>query len=292
MFIGESKRIKALKRQLEQAASCALPILITGESGTGKELCAHYIYECGAYKGAFVPVNCTTLSTALADSELFGYAKNAFTGASQETKGLCEAADDGVLFLDEIGDLPMAVQGKLLRFLDNGQIRRVGDVRNFSVKTKIVSATNRDLPEMVNGGQFRADLYHRLAALRISTPPLSQHKEDIPALVAHFIKDTGCSCSHQAMAALCSRDYAGNVRELRNVVMEAAYAADGNEIEAKDIRAFHYGNVQSSSLRDMQCAMIRERLQEYRHNISKTANVLGIHRNTLRRLAAKLGISK
>ena len=294
MFIGESKRIQVLKNELERSASNPLPVLITGESGTGKEISAAYLYRKSHRRGPFIPVNCTTLTESLADSELFGYAESAFTGASKSKVGLCESANGGVLFLDEVGDLPLGVQAKLLRFLDSGQIRRVGDTRVLAVDVKVVSATNRDLSDEIRNGRFRADLFYRLSTLQVRTPSLDEHPEDIPALVEHFIRESGLAvqCSPAALALLQRLHYPGNVRELRNIVLQSACTAENGIIEPRHIQGTQEtrtpnGATLQTTIHEMQYAFIRQRLMDNLGNITRTAKTLGIHRNTLSRLLHK-----
>ena len=295
MLIGKSNRMERLKRELIQAASCLAPVLLTGASGTGKELSARFIHEKSGRLGPFVAVNCTTLTENLADSELFGYAENAFTGARTSRIGLCEHADGGTLFLDEVADLPLSVQAKLLRFLDSGQIRRVGSVTIHSVNVKVISATNRELLEAVSSKDFRADLYYRLSAIRVQTPSLSEHLEDIPALADHLLHELGITSgiSPSALSVLRHRGYSGNVRELRNVLAQAAARAEGGIIRTKHLSPeSQWMPSATCSLKQATCDAQRKRISDELHrchyNLGNTALSLGIHRNTLRRLMRAL----
>ena len=297
MLIGKSSRMQVLRRELTQAASGVSPVLLTGESGTGKELSARYIHDCSGRRGPFVPVNCTTLTENLADSELFGYAENAFTGAHRERIGLCEHANGGTLFLDEVADLPMSVQAKLLRFLDSGQVRRVGSVETRCVDVKIISATNRELLEAVHNKLFRADLYYRLSAIRVNTPSLSEHREDISELAVHLLRELGSSSrlSVQALSLLRRREYPGNVRELRNVLAQAAARAEGCVISTSHLPPeIRWIADDASTLKqatsDAQKKRICDELSRCQYHLGSTALSLGIHRNTLRRLMRTLQI--
>lgn len=295
MLIGKSNRIERLKRELTQAAAGLAPVLLTGASGTGKELSARFIHEQSGRLGPFVAVNCTTLSENLADSELFGHAENAFTGAGTSHVGLCEHADGGTLFLDEVADLPLSVQAKLLRFLDSGQVRRVGSVTTRSVNVKVISATNRELLEAVSSKNFRADLYYRLSAIRVQTPSLAEHREDIPALAKHLLHELGIgsSISSSALSLLRHRVYSGNVRELRNVLAQAAARAEGGVIRATHLPPeSQWTPSVNCSLKQTTCDAQRKRifdeLNRCHYNLGNTALSLGIHRNTLRRLMRTL----
>ena len=209
-------------------APTTVPVLVSGESGTGKELLARLLHEHGpAPRGPFVAVNCGTLPRELADSELFGHERGAFTGAGARKIGWFEEADGGTLVLDEIGELPLDLQPKLLRVLETGRLRRVGGNGEIAVRVRLVALTLRDLPREVERGAFRADLYHRLAGFEVTLPPLRQRRADIPALVARFLTQLASELGPRtieplALARLATYDWPGNVRQLRNVVRRAA----------------------------------------------------------------------
>ncbi len=226
---GASVPMRELYDQLERAARTDVTVLVQGETGTGKELAAEAIQSTGPRRDRpLVVVDCARLPPTLAESELFGHEKGAFTGASGRFVGAFERAHTGTLFLDEIGELPAAVQAKLLGALERRVIQRVGGAESVAVDVRIISATHRDLEAAVNRGTFRADLYYRLAVLRLRLPALREHPEDIPQLVAHFLDELRPTTplSPQALEALYGRDYPGNVRELRAAVERAALGVD------------------------------------------------------------------
>ena len=224
---GGSVMAEVLQATL-RIAPTSVPVLVSGESGTGKELLARVLHEHGpAPRGPCVAVNCGTLPRELADSELFGHERGAFTGAGARKIGWFEEADGGTLVLDEIGELPLDLQPKLLRVLETGKLRRVGGNGEIAVRTRLVALTLRDLPREVERGAFRGDLYHRLAGFEVTLPPLRQRRGDIPALVARFLVQLAPELGPRtidplALARLGAYDWPGNVRQLRNVVRRAA----------------------------------------------------------------------
>jgi two-component system response regulator AtoC len=236
----------AMTKALEVAAKVAKhtsPVLITGESGTGKELVARLIHdESERSRGPFVPVNCGAIPENLLESELFGYTKGAFTGADRDKPGLFEAASGGTLLLDEIGDMPVTLQVKLLRVLQESEIRRLGDTRARSVDVRLVAATNKDLDEEVRLGDFRRDLFYRIAVVPIHLVPLRQRRDEIPLLVAHFIEQYNRKLKldirgidADAMRILLEYPWPGNVRELENTVERALVLSDGPKITVEDL---------------------------------------------------------
>ena len=237
-IVAQSKAIKAVLATVHQVAPFESSVLITGESGTGKELMAREIHRCSARSsGPFVVVNCGAIPTGLLETELFGHAKGAFTGASQEKPGLFEEAEGGSILLDEIGATDDSLQVKLLRVLDNGEIRRVGETVTREISVRILAATNEDLEEAMAQGRFRKDLFYRLNVMHIHVPPLSERKEDIIALVEHFVslfnKKMGLNIgliTREAQDALVSYKWKGNVRELQNVVERAMILTTDNSI--------------------------------------------------------------
>ncbi len=239
-------RSPEMVRALEVATKVAphpSPVLITGASGTGKELVARLIHrESTRAERPFVPVNCGAIPETLLESEFFGYVKGAFTGADREKQGLFEAADGGTLFLDEVGELPQPLQVKLLRALQDGEIRRVGATTSTIVNVRIVSATNRNLTALVKEGAFREDLYYRLAVVPIHLPPLKERREEIPDLVHHFIERHRRRLGLQvtkvhpdAVDVLLNYSWPGNIRELENVLEQAMLLADGDELVADEL---------------------------------------------------------
>ncbi len=238
----------AMTKALEVAAKVAKhtsPVLITGESGTGKELVARLIHdESERTRGPFIPVNCGAIPENLLESELFGYTKGAFTGADRDKPGLFEAASGGTLLLDEIGDMPVTLQVKLLRVLQESEIRRLGDTRARAIDVRVVTSTNKDLDEEVRAGDFRRDLYYRIAVVPIHLVPLRQRRDEIPLLVTHFIEQYNRKLKldirgidADAMRVLLEYPWPGNVRELENTIERALVLSDGPKITAEDLPA-------------------------------------------------------
>ncbi|GMV42050.1 MAG: hypothetical protein AMXMBFR64_37660 [Myxococcales bacterium] len=238
MLGGDDASIAALE-QVALLARTSAPILITGESGTGKEVAAHAIHALGARAARpLVALNCAALPESLAEAELFGWARGAFTGATEARQGLFERADGGALFLDEVGELSPAMQARLLRVLDTGEVRRVGERETRRVDVRIVSATHRDLPAAVRAGTFRMDLLYRLRVLHLSLPPLRARPGDIAALSEAMLRRMGCgglTLSRAALDVLRHHPWLGNVRELRNVLQRAAVLTAGPVIEPCDL---------------------------------------------------------
>ena len=239
--VAVDARSRALFAQVDRLANCDTPVLITGETGAGKEVVARRLYRPDRQRrGRFVPVNCGGLTETLAESELFGHRRGAFTGASTDKAGLVEEANGGVLFLDEIGDMPPPVQVRLLRFLDSGEARRVGDTVPRTLNVRIVAATNRPLERDVRDGRFRADLFYRINVVAVHVPPLRERTADIPALAAHALARAAVRLrknlrgfSNDATACLMRYAWPGNIRQLHNAVECAAFAA-ATELVARD----------------------------------------------------------
>ena len=244
-IIGESKSIKTVYELIDKVAQSEARVLITGESGTGKELVAHQIHERSLrQESSFVEVNCAAIPAELIESELFGHIKGSFTSAVKDRQGKFEAANEGTLILDEIGDMSLAAQAKVLRALEENKVQRVGSEKDITVDVRVIAATNKDLKKEIEKGSFREDLYHRLAVILIDVPTLSSRKEDIPLLVNHFLeiicKEQGIeskSFSEKSINLLKDYNWSGNVRELRNVV-ERLIILGGNPISEKDIKLF------------------------------------------------------
>ena len=244
-IIGESKSIKTIHELIDKVAQSEARVLITGESGTGKELVAHQIHKRSLrQKSSFVEVNCAAIPAELIESELFGHTKGSFTSAVRDRQGKFEAANGGILFLDEIGDMSLAAQAKVLRVLEENKVQRVGSEKDITVDVRVIAATNKDLKKEIEKGSFREDLYHRLAVILIDVPTLSSRKDDIPLLVNHFLeiicKEQGIeskSFSKESITLLEDYNWSGNIRELRNVV-ERLIILGGNPISEKDIKLF------------------------------------------------------
>jgi two-component system, NtrC family, nitrogen regulation response regulator GlnG len=227
-IIGEDTALRAALARAALVAPTSMPVLITGESGTGKELVARALHELGPHPGGpFVAVNCGALPRELAESELFGHERGAFTGAAARRAGWFEEASGGTLVLDEVGELPLDMQPKLLRVLETGRLRRVGGAGEITVRVRIIAMTLRDLEGDVQRRRFRDDLYHRLAGFRVRLPPLRERRADIPLLAAHFLREVTAEVGQRqldasALAALAAAPFPGNVRELRNAIRRAA----------------------------------------------------------------------
>ena len=243
-LIGTSPKMDGVLRAIHQVARTDSPVLIEGETGTGKELVAQEVHAASARRdNPFVAVNCGALQESLLENELFGHEKGAFTGAITFKRGLFEAADEGSLFIDEVGELNMGAQVKLLRVLENGTFRRLGDTRETRVDVRLICATNRKLEDEVRKGKFREDLYYRLNVFRIEIPPLRERKEDIPLLAYHFLRHGRAACNEsptdiqtESMETMLGHSWPGNVRELANAVEHATILAMGrNTIEIADL---------------------------------------------------------
>lgn len=241
ILIGRSHALLRLTSMLQRVAPTQTTVLLMGESGTGKERVAEYIHHYSSRVGGpYVVVDCGTLGENLIESELFGAEKGAYTGAYQRKKGLFEAAHGGTLFIDEIGELPLALQTKLLRALESGKIRRIGGTEYISVDVRVIAASNRDLGTMVDKREFRQDLFYRLSAFPVTLPTLRDRKDDIAALAAHFLRQIADGDRHLPLApevieALLEYDYPGNIRELRNVVERASILAGGDAMRPEHL---------------------------------------------------------
>jgi DNA-binding NtrC family response regulator len=216
-FVGRSPRIVQLRGQIERLGIRRSPVLIQGESGTGKEVAARSLYNA-APRGQFVPIDCGSLVGTMMESELFGHVRGAFTGAVDNKRGLIELANGGTAFFDEIGELPIELQVKLLRVLQEQELRPLGSLQRIKIDVRIVAATNRDLQKEVAAGRFREDLFHRLNVVRLTLPPLRERKEDIPLLIERFLSlsNSRFMLSHEATEAMMEYDWPGNIRELMN----------------------------------------------------------------------------
>lgn len=244
-MIGDSESINHIKVMIDKVAQTEARVLITGPNGTGKELVAHQLHEKSERSNfPLIEVNCAAIPSELIESELFGHVKGAFTSAVKDRAGKFEAADKGTIFLDEIGDMSLSAQAKVLRALQESMITRVGADKDIKVDVRVVAATNKDLKKEIAEGRFREDLYHRLAVILIKVPPLNERRDDIPALIAHFSEKIASEqgnamkgFSAQAIKLLQEYDWTGNIRELRNVV-ERLIILGGNEISESDVKMF------------------------------------------------------
>lgn len=300
-IIGASRPMQDLFKLISRAARGTSTVLVTGESGTGKELVARSIHEASERKGAFVPVNCAAIPAELMESELFGHTGQAFTGARQARAGLFESADGGTMFLDEIGEMPLAVQPKLLRVLQESTVRRVGADREREVNVRVIAATNRDLEKEVSEGRFREDLYWRLNVIHLHIPPLRERPFDIPLLVEHFLNKIADKANQpplnilpETLATLTAYSWPGNARELENVIERAVALAEGGSLTPEDLPERVRANVQTGTLiararqqrmtmRELEKEYIIEALRMTNGNKSRAAEILGFDRRTLHR---------
>ena len=307
--VATSARMQEVLATVERVAPTNSTVLLGGESGAGKDLIARVIHERSRRSpGPFIKINSTAIPENLLESELFGYEKGAFTGATTSKPGKFELADKGTLFLDEIGDVPPATQVKLLRVLQERDFERLGGTRTIKIDVRLIAATNRDLRAALEEGTFREDLYYRLNVVPIDIPPLREHKEDIPDLAkmffARFCKESGRSISGispEAMDALLAHHWPGNVRELQNVIERACALAAGPHLEAGDIHldtirpraasASDHFLPEGVTLDQWEDEMIREALKRANGNKSQAARLLGLSRNALRYRLSKIGIA-
>jgi transcriptional regulator with PAS, ATPase and Fis domain len=327
-IVGASARMRRVFRLVRKVARTDSTVLLIGESGTGKELIARSLHlQSTRASGPFVAVNVGALPETLVESELFGYARGAFTGAREDRAGLVEAADHGTLFLDEIGDMPLSSQVKLLRTLETGEVRRVGDTGLRRVDIRVIAATHRDLRRAVAEGRFREDLYYRLNVIQIDLPPLRERREDIGLLAAYFLERAssradrhGLAFSPEVTQRLERYDYPGNVRELENAIEHAVAVAEGPVIGVADLPSairtppllperagVPAGQVIDDrrdgagvpddardgwSLADVEKEHIRRVLARHRGNATTAARQLGISRTTLWRKLREYGIRR
>jgi len=244
-MVGESDAISQIKDIIDKVAPTDARVLITGPNGTGKELVAHWLHEKSTRaKGPMIEVNCAAIPSELIESELFGHVKGAFTSAAKDRAGKFEAANGGTIFLDEIGDMSLSAQAKVLRALQESRIQRVGSDRDIKVDVRVVAATNKNLKKEIADGRFREDLYHRLAVILVKVPALNERRDDIPLLIKHFTKkisgEQGTiekSFSAKAIKLLQEYDWTGNIRELRNVI-ERLIILGGVEVSEQDVKLF------------------------------------------------------
>lgn len=327
-LIGRSRPMQEVYKILGKVAATDVTVLITGESGTGKELVARAIHGNSArVKMPFLALNCAAIPRELLESELFGFEKGAFTGANERKIGKFEQAHGGSLFLDEIGDMPLELQAKLLRFLQEKEITRTGGVTNIPVDVRIIAATNQDLQEQVRAKEFREDLYYRLNVIPINLPALRERAEDIPLLVDFFLRQlqakqklTAQACTAEALAGLQHYPWPGNVRELENAIQRAALLSPNPQLALEDFPFLatvagsdHDESLEALIAHKLNCSLMQMNVQELdnlyemvlhqmerplinivldktRGNQVKAAEILGINRNTLRKKIQTLGI--
>lgn len=302
-MIGESAAMQDVLRLIERAGPSDKAILIQGESGTGKELVARALHRhSDRSTRPMVTINCAALTETLLESELFGHEKGAFTGAVGTKEGLFEVADNGTLFIDEIGEMPGSLQAKLLRVLEDGSMRRVGSIKERRVNVRILAATNRNLQEEVAAGRFREDLYYRINVMSLELPPIRERDGDIPLLVSHFL-GLDWDIEDAAMEALTRYDWPGNIRQLRNAIERGKIMAEDNLVQLRDLpreitagptlpadRSGDSTAIDNDDLASIERAKVIEILQRVSGNKTRAAKVLGIDRRKLYRLLEKYDI--
>jgi DNA-binding NtrC family response regulator len=311
-IIGQSTRMRSVYKMVDKIAGTTATVLINGESGTGKELIAQSIHHrSDRADGPFVAINCGAIPETLLESQLFGHVRGSFTGADRNHDGFCRQAEGGTIFLDEIGETPHAIQVKLLRMLQEREVYPVGSSSPVKVDLRVIAATNRDLEQEVNDGNFRTDLYYRLNVIPMNLPPLRERSEDIPLLVDHFLKRNNPKehlgtlssfIEENALAALQSYEWPGNVRELENVIERASIIREGDRIAMKDLPVFVTRGVGSETtasslvvgghvtLDELEKAHILGVLEATGGARKQTSEILGINASTLYRKLKKYGL--
>jgi DNA-binding NtrC family response regulator len=301
-MISKSARMKQVFELIRRIADTPAAVLITGESGTGKELVARAIHDASSRKaGPYVPINCGALASTIIEGELFGHVRGAFTGATADKKGAFEAAEGGSIFLDEIGELPLELQPKLLRVLEQRAIRRVGGTSEVQVDCRVIAATHRNLQGQVDNGQFRQDLFHRLHVLSVEIPPLRDRPEDILPLARHFLRaqsEKPPLLAPDAEAALSAHRWPGNVRELRNVILRAVLMSSSDVLTASDFKFSEsaYRSPHADARATVRRVDEEERLriirvlEECRSNRAEAARRLGMSKSTFHDRLRRLGI--
>jgi two-component system nitrogen regulation response regulator NtrX len=306
-MVGSSPPLEATRELIAKVAPTNARVLITGENGTGKELVARALHaESARSDGPFVEVNCAAIPSELIESELFGHVKGSFTGAFADRAGKFEQADAGTLFLDEVGDMALPAQAKLLRVLQEGVVTRIGGSKSIQVDVRVIAATNKDLGLEIAEGRFREDLLYRLNVVEIQVPPLRERREDIPALVEHFTEQlsagggmSGRRFGEDAVRRLQNRSWSGNVRELRNVVERALILAPGKTVTAADIDRLFPGDGAEGEpqtferfKQDAEREFLAAKLREFDWNVSETARALKMPRSNLYKKIERYGISR
>lgn len=316
-LVGNSPAINEVHRFIDKVASVDCNVLLMGESGTGKTLVARSIHDRSRRsKHPYVVADCAALSGALLESELFGHVKGAFTGAYSDRKGYFETANNGTIFLDEVGELPLDLQGKLLRAVEDNVVFPLGSSKPMKVDLRVIAATNKNLDELVRAGAFREDLVYRLNVVSLKIPPLRERAEDIPLFLKHFAKKHAVKLglekvpvfSDEALAALRTYQWPGNVRELENVVQRALVLAEGDRISLRHViaprelgsttsegdftteeTAFH--QMRDQVVRDFTFGYVEATLRRFQGNVTHTAKALGMRRTSLQRLLKQLGLN-
>lgn len=308
-IVWTSETMRKIMAQVERVAASESRVCIFGETGTGKELIARNLHERSPRSaGPFVTLNCAAVPAELIESELFGHEKGSFTGSAGRHVGKFEQAESGTIFLDEIGDMPLAMQAKLLRVLEENEIERIGGDKPIAVDVRVLVATHRNLEALVRDGKFRQDLFHRVYVFPLMLPPLRDRREDIPVLVEHFARQIcvqnnwkPIAFSADAIQLLAGYSWPGNIRELRNVVERLMLLADANQVTAETVQLalpagveLHAGNARSGGLAERVQSFEREtilaELRRHNYHITNTAKALGLERSHLYKKAEQLGI--
>jgi DNA-binding NtrC family response regulator len=288
--------VRKIARHAERAAEVQCTVLISGETGTGKELWASLLHRLGPRSSkVFVPVNCAALTATLAESQLFGHEKGAFTGAAGRSLGVFRAAEGGVVFLDEVGEMPLELQPKLLRVLQQSEVTPVGSSQPERVDVQVIAATNRDLQSEVSAGNFREDLYYRLNMVELVVPPLRQRVEDLPEFIDFFSRKFAAKYTRplwrptpDELRAFCEYRWPGNIRQLSHVI-EQAYVLDcAPSLPTIDARRQHDGNLPYINLSKLRRAAVLQALRTTRGHKGHAARLLGVHPNTMTRLLAQI----
>ncbi len=304
-LVGSSPAMQRIKDVIGKVAVADSPVLIEGESGTGKELVAAAIHRLSARaKGPFIPVNCSAIPADLLESEFFGHVRGAFSGAVSDSVGLFRSAHGGTIFLDEVAELPVALQAKLLRVLQEMEVRPVGSAKAYTVSVRVIAATNRDLEDAVKDGSLRQDLFYRLNVVCVQMPPLRGRKDDLPALIAHFLRQFNqrfrrevTGIAPEALAALNAYDFPGNVRELENLI-ERAYAMGARDhISLTDLPSLTLSSRPSPisartlpTLAEVEKELILRALSLYKNDKEQSARALGLSRRTIYRRLKEYGL--
>jgi transcriptional regulator with GAF, ATPase, and Fis domain len=316
LLVGDSVAIKKVRETIARVASSSANVLLIGETGTGKELAAKTVHYQSPRAGKpFIAVNCAAIPESLVESELFGHERGAFTGATEMRKGKFESANEGTVFLDEISAMPLGLQAKLLRVLEERTFSRVGSSVEIKIDVRVIAATNKDLREAIRAGDFREDLFHRLNVVPIQLPPLRDRKEDIPILAANFLLEFSGGLKHfsaEAVQTLTGMEWRGNVRELRNCVERVAILVAASDITRDDLRVLSVEDEKKPMserfaflqqllrlngsgqdlLESVERDLVSLALQEAKGNASQAARLLGIHRNSLQRRLEKYNLDK
>jgi len=314
-IVGRSSAVRSLVDQIARVAGTAARVLITGENGTGKELVARAVHaQSPRAKGPFIEVNCAAIPSELIESELFGHMKGSFTGAVQDRAGKFEQADGGTIFLDEIGDMSLAAQAKVLRVLQEGDVTRIGGQKSRKVDVRVLAATNKRLEEEIHAGRFREDLFYRLNVVPIVVPPLRERREDVPLLVQHFVQILATEGSAPlkvvepaALERLAAHDWPGNIRELRNTVERLLILARGPRVTAEDVDRLvgarasdaqtglgaldQYGTYEQFKLA-AERAFLLVKLRQFDWNVAETARVLDMPRSNLYKKIERHGLAR